>query len=117
MDLEKDRVYIPLDMLERHGSTVEDIRRARLHARFRAAMREAVDMARELFLTGLPLVRMVDRRLAIDLDLFSRGGMRVLDKIERQDYDVLPAGPAISKTERVLLLLASLLRVVRWNAA
>ena len=32
---------------------------------------------------------MVDRRLAIDLDLFSRGGMRVLEKIERQDYDVL----------------------------
>ena len=32
---------------------------------------------------------MVDRRLAIDLDLFSRGGMRVLEKIEQQDYDVL----------------------------
>ena len=32
---------------------------------------------------------MVDRRLALDLDLFSRGGLRVLDKIEQQDYDVL----------------------------
>ena len=32
---------------------------------------------------------MVDRRLALDLDLFSRGGMRVLDKIEQQDYNVL----------------------------
>ena len=53
---------------------------------------------------------MVDRRLAVDIDLFSRGGMRVLDKIERQDYDVLSRGPPISKTERVGLLLASLAR-------
>ena len=52
-------------------------------------MREVVDRARELFLEGLPLAGMVDRRLALDLDLFSRGGMRVLDKIEQQDYDVL----------------------------
>ena len=64
-------------------------------------MREIVDKARELFLEGLPLAGMVDRRLALDLDLFSRGGMRVLEKIEQQDYDVLAARPAISKTERV----------------
>ena len=44
---------------------------------------------------------MVDRRLSIDLDLFSRGGMKVLDKIERQDYSVLHSRPAIGKIERV----------------
>ena len=80
-------------------------------------MREIVDVARELFLKGLPLVRMVDRRLALDLDLFSRGGMRVLDKIEQQDYNVLAARPAISKVERVGLLLASLARVAFARAA
>ena len=52
-------------------------------------MREAVEVARDLFLKGLPLAGMVDRRLAIDLELFSRGGLQVLEKIERQDYDVL----------------------------
>jgi phytoene/squalene synthetase len=74
-------------------------------------MREAVEKARELFHAGLPLTRMVDRRLAIDLDLFSRGGMRVLEKIEQQGYDVLGARPAISKVERVGLLMASVARV------
>ncbi len=67
-------------------------------------------MRGKLFLKGLPLARMVDRRLAIDLDLFSRGGMRVLDKIERQDYDVLARRPHISKAERVRLLLGTLAR-------
>ncbi len=52
----------------------------------------------------------VDRRLAIDLDLFSRGGLKILEKIERQDYDVLRARPAISKVERVGLLLGAITR-------
>ena len=52
-------------------------------------MREIVSRARELFLEGLPLTGLVDRRLSLDLDLFSRGGMRVLDKIAQRNYDVL----------------------------
>ncbi|HEV3196325.1 MAG TPA: hypothetical protein VGZ73_00415, partial [Bryobacteraceae bacterium] len=66
---------------------------------------------RGLFMEGLPLIGMVNRRLALDLDLFSRGGLRVLLKIEQQGYDVLAARPAISKSERVRLLLGSLARV------
>ena len=55
---------------------------------------------------------MVDRRLALDLDLFSRGGMRVLEKIEQQDYDVLArASGDVTRSERVGLLLGSLARV------
>jgi len=74
-------------------------------------MREVVARARELFVAGLPLPGMVDRRLALDIDLFSRGGMRILRKIEEQDYDVLRARPAISKMERAWLLARSLARV------
>ena len=68
-------------------------------------------VARELFIQGRPLPKTVDKRLAFDLDLFSRGGMRVLQRIEQQDHDVLRARPSISKAERVGLLLGSLLRV------
>jgi len=116
-DLLKDRIYIPLDVMERHGYPLEDLFAHRFTPAFREVMREIVEQARELFLRGLPLSRMVDRRLALDLDLFSRGGMRVLEKIEAQGYDVLRARPAISKTERVWLLLGSLARVVFSRAA
>ena len=111
VDLLKDRIYIPLDIMGRHGYTVEELFSHRFTPPFREVMREIVDKARELFLIGLPLAGMVDRRLAIDLDLFSRGGMRVLDKIEQQGYDVLSSRPAISKIERVRLLLASVARM------
>ena len=108
VDLLKDRVYLPLDVLARHGYPLEALLARRFDERFRAAMKEAVEVARGLFLKGLPLAGMVDRRLAIDLELFSRGGLKVLDKIAQQDYNVLRARPAISKIERVGLLLGAL---------
>lgn len=110
VDLQKDRVYLPLDVLERHGYPLEDLFERRFDQRFAASMKEAVAVARKLFFVGLPLAGQVDRRLAIDLELFSRGGLKVLEKIERQGYDVLSTRPAISKTERVGLLLAAVTR-------
>jgi len=111
VDQQKDRVYLPLDLLARHNYTVEELFAHKFDDRFRAIMREAVDRAREFFLAGLPLARMVNRRLAVDLQLFSRGGMCVLDKIEQRGYDVLSRRPKISKVERASLLIGTLARV------
>jgi len=116
-DLEIDRVYLPLDLLARHGYSEEDLFARRFNASFREVMKEAVAVARDLFLKGLPLNGQVDRRLAIDLELFSRGGMKVLEKIERQDYNVLGQRPAVSKIERVALLLGAVGRRAFSSAA
>lgn len=110
VDLEKNRVYIPQEAMTRHGYTMEDLEAGRMSPAFRELMRELVDVARHLFEEGLPLPGMVDRRLGLDIELFSRGGMLVLDKIEAQDYDVLSRRPAISKTERAWLLVTTLAR-------
>ncbi len=112
VDLLKDRVYLPLDLLERHHYTLCELTALEFNAQFREVMREAVAMARKFFREGLALPKMVNRRLAFDLELFSRGGMRVLAKIERQDYNVLARRPVVSKFERVELLIGSVLRSV-----
>jgi phytoene/squalene synthetase len=117
VDLEKDRIYIPIEVMQRHGYTEADLLARRSSPAFRAVMKEIVARARELFLEGLPLARMVNRRLGVDLDLFSQGGLRVLEKIEAQDYDVLARRPAISKLERVGLLLGALARQLFARAA
>ena len=111
VDFEKDRVYIPLEVLHRYGSSVEEIASRRATPAFRAAMREVVDRAQLLFEQGLPLTRMVNFRLSLDLDLFSRGGMRVLEKIRQRDYDVLSARPAISRGERVRVLISAMAKI------
>jgi hypothetical protein len=46
---------------------------------------------------------MVDADLALDLDLFSRGGLEILNAIEKCDYDVLAARPSISKSTKFRL--------------
>ena len=117
VDLEKDRIYIPIEVMQRHGYTEADLLARRSSPAFRAVMKEIVAGARDLFLEGLPLARMVNRRLGVDLDLFSQGGLRVLEKIEAQDYDVLARRPAISKLERVGLLLGALARQMFARAA
>jgi len=111
VDWEKDRVYLPLHLFEKHGYTVEDLAARRFTPAFQNVMRDAVDMARKLFLEGLPLVKTVDRRLGFDLDLFSRGGMCILEKIEQQNYNVLAQRPHVSKANRVGLVAHALMRV------
>ena len=116
VDYDKNRVYLPLDLLTKHGCSVSDIATRNFTPGFHAAMREAVGVARRLFLEGLPLVKMVDRRLAFDLDLFNRGGMRVLDKIERQKYNVLAKRPKVSKVDRLGLVGRALVRAAFTHA-
>jgi squalene synthase HpnC len=112
VDLQKDRVYLPLDLLDRHGYAVDDLFAHRYTPAFRSLMVEAVDVADDLFRRGLPLIGMVDRRLALDLDLFSRGGMQILQKIRQNDYNVLQSRPYISKPERLGILIKCLRRLL-----
>ena len=109
VDVGKDRIYMPLDLLARHGVPESDVMGLRQSAQFEAALAEAVGVARELFVKGLPLIPTLDARLALDIELFSRGGMAILDKIEAGGYKVLDARPKIEKGERVWLLVKTIL--------
>jgi squalene synthase HpnC len=101
----RDRIYLPQDDMRRFGVTDETIAEGVATQQFRDLLRYEVDCARKLFVGGLPLIDMVDRELAIDLDLFSRGGMEILNAIEQRNYDVLSARPAISKATKMQLAL------------
>jgi squalene synthase HpnC len=103
--LQRDRIYLPADAMARHNVTEETIANGIATPDFRALLKEQVDYARSLFEAGLPLVGMVDKELAVDLDLFSRGGLEILRAIEDRDYDVLSARPAISKATKIALAL------------
>ena len=106
------RVYLPLDVLRRHGCSYErlagDIRRGRAGEELRSAVRELAALTREMFLEGLPLRDRVERRLAIDLELFSLGGLAILDKIRRQNYDTIERRPKLGKAGRGWLLARAL---------
>ncbi len=105
VDYAKNRIYFPLADMQRFGVDEATIASRTFTPQFRELMRYEVDYARRMFEHGLPLIQMVDRDLAVDLDLFSRGGLEILNAIQQQDYNVLRARPSISKTRKVALLL------------
>jgi squalene synthase HpnC len=105
VDYGKGRIYLPLEDLRRFGVTGKDIAQRRATPQFVSMMKFEVERARDWFARGLPLVNMVNRELAIDLELFSRGGQEILNAIERQGFDVLRVRPEISNSRKLLLVL------------
>jgi squalene synthase HpnC len=108
-DFAKGRIYLPLEDLRRFGVSEAAIRDRANTSAFREMMKFEVERAREWFAQGLPLVAKVDRALALDIELFSRGGQEILKAIERQHYAVLGRRPAISRTRKLALVARSAL--------
>jgi squalene synthase HpnC len=112
-DFAKGRVYLPLEDLRRFGVGEDEIRDGQNTPSFCNLLRFEVERAREWFAQGVPLIKKVNRQLAVDLDLFSRGGREILNAIERQDYAVLGRRPAISKSRKLALVARAALGKLR----
>jgi squalene synthase HpnC len=104
-DYAKGRIYLPQADMEFFRVKEVTLEEGIATPEFRGLMRCEVDYTRGLFEEGLPLIGMVKRDLAVDLDLFSRGGLEILRAIERQSYDVLSARPVLSKGTKAKLAL------------
>ncbi len=103
-DLEKDRIYIPHDRAAAHGVTEADIVARRFSSAYAALIKELVAYTRDLFHRGLPLAQKVRTELRTDIELFSRGGLAVLDAIESIGYNTLARRPALSRATQARLL-------------
>ncbi len=103
IDIRKPRLYLPLEDLERFGYTEQDLQSGIASERFRELMRFQVDRTEEMFRKGNPL----SDRVAVlrrELQLTWWGGMTILRKIRRLDYDVLRIRPRITPGDVPLLL-------------
>jgi squalene synthase HpnC len=109
IDIRKDRVYLPQDEMADFGVSVDDLRDGRSSDRTAALLRLQVERTRRLFEEGRSLPAMVNGRLAFELRLTWLGGMRILQRIEEQGYDTLRARPVITRWDKIVLLLRSLI--------
>jgi squalene synthase HpnC len=104
VDYGKGRVYLPLEDLRRYRVPEQDLAQNRNTPASCEMMKFEVERAREWFDRGQPLVGRVNRELAVDLELFSRGGQEILNAIERQGFAVLGRRPVITKTRKLALV-------------
>ncbi len=113
VDLGKDRIYVPRELLERHGLTESDLFAGRVDERFRALMAELVGRGRELFARGRPLCDRVGRELRFELRLTWLGGSRILDRVEAAGYDVFRRRPRHGFLDKLALAFSAW----RWRPA
>lgn len=109
-DYKVGRIYLPLEDLAKFGVSESDIASGKATPLFIELMKFEVERARDWFAQGLPLIRQIKPELALDIELFSRGGQEILNAIELQDFDVLRSRPRISKPRKLLLVLRAALK-------
>ena len=103
-DAAMNRIYIPRTAWVQHGVSEEDLLARRVTEPLRSLLADWVRQSRDMFDVGRPLVERLPTWLSFDVDLFIRGGMAVLDAIERQDYDVWSRRPGISRLGKLGLM-------------
>ena len=108
-DLEKDRIYIPLEDMERFGYTVSDLKSHALNDSFRNLLSGEIEFTRDLFNKGRPLCTSVRKGLSIELRAIWSGGMKILDKIERNGYDIFNKRPVITTMDKIRIVSRALI--------
>jgi squalene synthase HpnC len=108
IDIDKGRIYLPVEDLARFGVGEDDIRAARTGPAWRALMGFEVARARALMLEGAPLATRLPGRIGWELRLVVQGGLRILDAIEAADYDVFRRRPKLGRLDWVRLLWRAL---------
>ncbi len=99
IDIEKGRIYLPQEDLQRFGVTEDDIRAQRDNSAWRALMAFEVERARALMLSGAPLATRLPGRIGWELRLVIQGGLRILECIEHASYDVYRKRPQLGKPD------------------
>ncbi len=108
-DAANGRIYAPRTLWQRYGVEQSMLLNRVATGELKSMLAEWVVEARTYLVGGWPLVAQVPRWLKTDIDLFVRGGMAILDAIERQDFDVWTNRPQVSKWLQAKLFLRSII--------
>jgi squalene synthase HpnC len=109
-DLDIGRVYLPAEDRRAHDYPDDDLNTRRFTPAFARLMQFEVDRSCDLFYRGMPLLDRVPPDVRLDIELFMRGGLGILRKIERYGYNVWETRPTLARWEKASLLTGALVR-------
>ena len=114
--LDRDRIYLPRESMERFGVTEQQIRdgieSGSCDDKFRRLVRFEVERTQAMFAQGRALLPMLRPAVRRQVKLFGQGGEAILRAIVRQDYDTLSRRPRLSRWQKGRLVLAGLTAAV-----
>jgi len=112
--VERDRIYVPADVLTkhglRHGHLVAHVSgerpfTAEQRQAYRAVIRELVDRTEPMFVEGRRLWPMLAADVRLSIQLFTFGGESVLKAVRRMDHDTIDTRPSVGKATKIMLML------------
>ncbi|MBI3368189.1 MAG: squalene synthase HpnC [Burkholderiales bacterium] len=107
VDLLRGRVYLPRDDANRHGLALDGLP-TQDRARQRAMVRELCQWAGTLMREGAPLVHRLPGRIGLELRLVVQGGLRILERIERMQFDTFDRRPVLTARDGPVMLWRAL---------
>jgi phytoene synthase len=109
-DLDRNRIYLPLNELWQYGITEDDLFNHQMTPRFKSFMKYQIARARQYYEQadiGIPMLQS-DSQVPVYLARYNYS--RILDKIEENDYDVFSQRAYVSKSEKL-----SIIPKIWWN--
>lgn len=104
IDWQKQRIYIPLDELNRFDIGERDLSEWKFSSQWRALMLYQTGRAKKLLISGSPLAKRLPGRVGWELRLVIQGGLRVIELIDSVQGDVFHQRPMLEKKDYVLML-------------
>ncbi len=111
-DAERGRIYLPLSELKKFNVTEAEILRHEYSERFHALAVSVAERAKHFYQLAQQTLPAEDRRSMIAAELMGSVYWRLLQKLERREFNVLgPKLTRLNKAQKVLLILRTWLRL------
>ena len=115
-DAARGRIYLPLSELSRFQVSADELLQCVDSPRFRNLAQSVAERARSFYLRARESLPREDRRSMATAELMGSVYWRLLEKLERQDFNVLNASPArLTKGQKLFLVLRTWYRL--WTGA
>ena len=107
-DAERGRIYLPVEDLLRFGVSEDDLRAGRRDDAFLRLMQFEAARARQYYDESLPLLDLIHPRSRASLEALITIYSRLLERIERTNYDVFTRRVRLSAVEKSWIVVRAL---------
>ena len=109
-DLERDRIYLPMDEIRESGYSVEELQRGVVNEPFRELMNIQARRAREYYISGSRLLPLLSPRSRACPAVLGQLYSLILDRIEAQGFNVFNGRVRLSRREKYLVTVQTWMR-------
>lgn len=110
IDVKKDRIYFPLEELDKFKIDENQFLKSQNNSNLQALVKHNVDRAKNLFTDGRGLLKHLKGRLKLEIKWTILGGVKILDNIEKNSYNVFAERSKLSRIDFMILLLNSFIK-------